>query len=470
VSRSLVAVLFVGALIAPAVSSAQTPAAAPQVFTLDQAIQYALDHYPSVRAALEQVTATSAGVTTARAASLPRLDAMWQSNRATANNVFGQVLPQSVLPSLSGPVLASASGDSVWSSAVGALFTWEPFDFGLRSAGVLGAEAAVERARAGEALTRLDVESVAADAFLGVLAATRAAVAAKADLDRRDALVKSVHVLVNNQLRAGADGSRADADRAAAYTRVIRAEQNVALAENTLARVLGIAADRVTIDAGQLLEHLPPDDRAATAAAAHPFVEARKSAIDVARAQQEVLAKTDRPRLLIQSSVFARGSGASTTGAFDTGIGGLGLDRTNWAAGFQVVFPNVFDLSSLHARQAAAASAERAEQAGYDEALLVVTRQQRAASIVMTAARAIAANTPVQLAAARQTEAQVQARYQSGLVTLVELADAQNLLAQAEADDALARVAVWRAFVAGAVSRGDVLSIVPLVRSLAGGR
>lgn len=461
-------------LTVPAVASAQAtapvPAPAPQVFTLDQAIQYAVDHYPSVRAALEQVAQSSAGVSVARAASLPRLDSMWQSNRATVNNVFGQVLPQSVLPSLSGPVLASASGDSVWSSAVGALFTWEPFDFGLRSAGVVGAEAAVERARAGEALTRLDVESAAADAFLGVLAATRAAVAAKADLDRRDALVKSVHVLVDNQLRAGADASRADVDRAAAYTRVIRADENVALAENTLARMLGIQANSVTIDAGTLLEHLPPADPAATTADAHPFVAARKSAIDVARAQQEILARTDRPRLLIQSSVFARGSGASTTGTFDTGIGGIGLDRTNWAAGLQVVFPNVFDLSSLHARQAAAAAAERAEQAHYDEALLTVTRQQRAAALVSAAARAIAANTPMQLAAARQTEAQVQARYQSGLVTLVELADAQNLLAQAEADDALARVDVWRAFVADAVSRGDVLSIVPLIRSLTGGR
>ena len=94
-------------------------------------MQYAIDHYPAVRAAVEQVTATSAGVTVARAAYLPRLDALWQSNRATANNIFGQVLPQSVIPSLTGPVLASTSSQSVWGSATGALFTWEPVDFGL---------------------------------------------------------------------------------------------------------------------------------------------------------------------------------------------------------------------------------------------------------------------------------------------------------------------------------------------------
>ena len=125
-------------------AQAATPqGAAPQVFTLEEALQYALDHYPTDKAAIEQVNATSAGVSVARAAYLPRLDSLWQSNRGTANNIFGQVLPQSVIPAISGPVLPSASGQSVWGSAAGALFSWEPFDFGLRGATVRGAEAAV---------------------------------------------------------------------------------------------------------------------------------------------------------------------------------------------------------------------------------------------------------------------------------------------------------------------------------------
>ena len=35
--------------------------------------------------------------------------------------MFGQVLPQSVLPNLSGPVLAQTSSQGVWGSATGAL-------------------------------------------------------------------------------------------------------------------------------------------------------------------------------------------------------------------------------------------------------------------------------------------------------------------------------------------------------------
>jgi outer membrane protein len=112
---------------AVAASAQETPtqpqASPPLSFTLEQALQYAIDHYPTVRAALEQVNASTAGVSVAKSAYLPRLDSLWQSNRGTANNIFGQVLPQSVIPAMSGPVLPSASGGSVWGSATGALFS-----------------------------------------------------------------------------------------------------------------------------------------------------------------------------------------------------------------------------------------------------------------------------------------------------------------------------------------------------------
>src|SRR5579872_6029168 len=126
----------------------RTPAAPPGILTIDQAMQYAAEHYPAVAAALEQVNAAAAGVDVSRSAYLPRLDSLWQSNRATANNVFGQLLPQSVIPSLTGPVLPGASSQTVWGSAAGALLSWEPIDLGLRHATVAAADAEAARARA----------------------------------------------------------------------------------------------------------------------------------------------------------------------------------------------------------------------------------------------------------------------------------------------------------------------------------
>ena len=257
-------------LLIPAVGVAQTPPPPPPTLTLEQAVQYATEHYPSVRAAIEQVSASAAG----HASYLPRLDSAWQSNRGTANNIFGQLLPQSVLPAMSGPVLPSASSDSVWGSAAGALFSWEAFDFGLRRAGVTSAEAAMTRARAGEALTRLEVQAAVANAFLGVVAAQKTATSLQADVERRDTLRRAVQTLVDNQLRPGAEASRAEAERAASQTRLIRAQQAVARAEAVLVRVLGLSTSTVAIEGDKLLSP-PGGDLPTTGAATHPLARVR---------------------------------------------------------------------------------------------------------------------------------------------------------------------------------------------------
>jgi outer membrane protein len=437
----------------------------PQKITLEEALQYAVDHYPSVRAALEQVNASSANVSVAHSAHLPRLDSLWQTNRATANNIFGQLLPQSVIPAMSGPVLPSASTQTVWGSGAGALLSWEPFDFGLRDAAMREAEAGVARARADEALTRLEVQSAVGSAFLAVVSGEQALTAADADVQRRDVLARAAHTLADNQLRPGAEASRADAERAAAQTRAIQARQALVIAQATLGRVLGLATGAISIDTARLLDHFPVASPPAVAAPDHPLTQSRQAAVDLARAAEGVLAKTDRPRLYLQSSVFARGSGANADGLFDGGADGLGLDRANWAAGVQVVFPNLFDFVSLHARRAASSAATRAEGARYDEALLTVTSQQQMADALAEAARAIALNTPLQLAAARQSEAQARVRYEAGLASIAEVAEAQGLLVQAEFQDAGARVDVWRALLAQAVARGNVASFIALLRA-----
>jgi len=52
------------------------------------------------------------------------------------------------------------------------------------------------------------------------------------------------------------------------------------------------------------------------------------------------------------------------------------------------------------------------------------------------------------------------ARYQAGLATIVEVADAQRLLLQAEVGDAVARIGVWRALLAEAAARGDLSDLL----------
>src|SRR6266705_270784 len=127
------------------IGEAQQQQAPSSPMTIAQAVESALRNYPSISVSQEQVNAAAAGIDLARTAYLPRVDSLAQVNRATRNNVFGLLFPQSVIPSISGPVLGTNNAGSVWDSAIGGLVTWEPFDFGLRRASVAAASAARTR-------------------------------------------------------------------------------------------------------------------------------------------------------------------------------------------------------------------------------------------------------------------------------------------------------------------------------------
>jgi outer membrane protein TolC len=62
----------------------------------------------------------------------------------------------------------------------------------------------------------------------------------------------------------------------------------------------------------------------------------------------------------------------------------------------------------------------------------------------------------VQITAARDASQQATARYQSGLGNIDAVAEAHRLLAQAEIDDALARLSVWRGLLEIASTAGDL--------------
>src|SRR5215831_3151580 len=175
--------------------------AQPPALTPAQAVETALKNYPAIRVSEEQIQAAAAGITLARTAYLPRVDALAQANRATRNNVFGLLLPNSVFPSMSGPVIGSNNSGTVFGSALGALVTWEPFDFGLRRANIAAAGAARAQSEASLKRTQFEIAIAAADAYLTLAAAQDTVRAAQAGVDRAAAIAKTITALTGANLR-----------------------------------------------------------------------------------------------------------------------------------------------------------------------------------------------------------------------------------------------------------------------------
>jgi outer membrane protein len=426
-----------------------------KVLTLEEAVDFALKNYPAVRAALERVKAAQGGVGLARTSYLPRANMVWQTNRATDNNITGLLLPQSIIAPISGPVPVATSMGSAWGSAAGLLFSWEPVDFGYRGAKVDAARAGRDRATAEASLTRLDVAVTTVNSYLTVVAAQRTVRAAEADVERRETFHKAVRVLVDNKLRAGADGSRADAELARAKVNLARARQQEKISKAALADILGLPDVSVEVTEGPLLGAPPQESVQTPSVTNNPAAEVQRARVKEAEAQVYVLDRSYYPKFYLQSSVYGRGSGWDPAGKFEGAASGLGPDRANWAVGLTVTFP-AFDIFAIRSRKAIESANERAEAARYDQTVQDLTGQLRKAQASLEGAREVAENTPVELDAARTTENQQRSRYQAGLATLVDVADAQSLLVQAETDDALAWLAVWQNLASVAAAQGDL--------------
>jgi outer membrane protein TolC len=282
---------------------------------------------------------------------------LWQSNRATDNNITGLLLPQSIISPITGPVRASPTSQTAWGSAAGLLFSWEPFDFGCRGAKVGASRAAGEGAKAEASLTRLDVAVATLNAYLTVLATEQTVHAAERDVRRRETFDKSVHVLFDNQLRAGADASCANAELA-------RARQQEKISRAALADILGLPDTSMEVREGSLLARLPDGSSQATSVTQNPIAEVQHARVEEAHAQVHVLDRSFYPKFNLQSAVSGRGRGWDTTGhQFEGGTSGLGPDHANWAVGLSV---------AIGSRKAIEPANERAA-ARYDQTLQDLT-------------------------------------------------------------------------------------------------
>ncbi len=455
--RTLTCIAASLSLFAPITPSAaaQSQPTPPKLFTLEQAVDYALQNYPAVRGSLEQVYAAHAGVTVARTQYLPQLNGVYQDSRATQNQVPGIWLPTAITPTVEGPI-GPSNGQSYWGSQAAALFSWEPLDFGLRSARVGQARSAEAKSQADLALTQLQVAAAVGNYFLLAVANQQAVLAAQANLDRWQVFNKSIHVLVDNQLRAGADASRADAELARAKIHLYQSQQAEHVALDTLAALMGTAGREIKLDSGRLLDLSSAASLPDVSASEHPLARDQMAEVRQIQTEEKILQRSDYPRIFLQGEVFGRGSEVPNNGTILGNWNGLAPARGNWITGITILFPDVFGFKALSAQKQISKANERSQKARYDQTIQDLSGQIQAARDQLKAAQLVAQETPAELAAARQSEAQSRARYQSGLATLVEVADAENLLAQAEVDDSIARINIWHGLFAVASAQGNL--------------
>jgi outer membrane protein len=426
----------------PALPPVPTGGAARRL-TLAEALAYARDHQPAVRAALARVEERRASAEVPRAQWRPQAGLTAQLLEGTANNTTASYLGTSAvdIPRIGGTpsqTWASSGWKPFASTFAAAGASQEIFDFGRIAAESAAADAQVVVAQRSAEATWLDIELGVEEAFFAVNAA-KAVLQASQDAYQRATVHRDFAAAgVRSGLHSPIELTRAEADLTRFDTGRIRAVGGLVSAQAVLAAAVG-SPDLLldTSDVPVTAADLPALVDALTRAEAHDPALAETIATLRAQEQQtRAIGAGLRPNLRLSATFSGRAGGAepSSNRPVPEGDGYL-PNVPNWDAGLVLSWP-LFD-PTVTARQKASATAEEALRAQRD-----LARQQLRASVQETygsveVARQTLPALQHALDAARANYAQADARFKAGLGTSVELADAETLRTDAEIQLAL---------------------------------
>jgi len=392
--------------------------------TLDEAFARAAKRHPSLSISREALARARVGVDQARTGYLP--GATLDANYGLSTSNF--VLRPGSVPSSVGSLKSSSSLslNGFWSSSASA--RWTAWDFGLTRARIAAADQGTEAAQRDLDSARARLWIGVATAYLNVLGAEAAVQVARETKQQTARRLDLARKKVEARVRPKLDVLKAESDLAAADVGVLRAEETVRTARVALGSVM--ADPRAITDplVAPPLRHdalgapdLETDARldalVHTAASTRPEIAALESRMEAQRAAIQAAKRVVRPTL------YVSGQGSYSGPTLDTLTYNYGLT-------FGVSFP----LSTAWTQDPAIADAEvqlRAIAAQRDTAVLDLRSDVEQGRTAWLQAQKRLPAVKLQLTLALATLEDATARYEAGIGTPIEVADAETAVAQA---------------------------------------
>lgn len=424
-TRGILTIAGLAASLLPAAAGAQEPAAGG-VLTLERAIAEAVTANPALAAEEAAARAAEAGVDESRSALWPRVEVSTDFSRTTHPvAVFGNLLSQERFREENFDVDFLNEPDPL-SNYRARVSVSQPLWAGGRIArGIEGAERQAEAAAALRERARQELVFRVVDRFTGAVVANRAVGVRRESVETAERNVELTRDRFETGLAVESDTLQAQVRESEARAELAAAERDAAVARAALALEMGrdpggglVLPEALEVEDG--IAEVPLVERIAEAEAARPDLEAARAGVEAARAG---LARSRAGRLpeLGWSGAYE----ADSDEAFDLSDSEWG---TSWTLGVGLTWTG-FDGFATDARIARArAELDRAESL-LELARRGVALEVEAAVRGLDAARLRWAEARDSVALAERSAEIVRDRYGEGLTTVVELLEAEDLVA-----------------------------------------
>ncbi|HET7000102.1 MAG TPA: TolC family protein, partial [Puia sp.] len=304
---------------------------------LSDVLQLAEQRYPLIKSKRLEVRASQKNTEVVKYSRMPTIDASYQANISTANNLTGQFYPYGILP-MTGP----PSVDNIYTPATGSaaslLLNWEALTFGMRDARINSSIAQTNTKSAGLKQDIFNQNINLASIYLDLLLAHDVLQVSEHNLERAKENLRQSIELATSGIRPGVDSASFLSELSKAKIEWLNAKNNLESEQWQLAQFLLINSLPVPADSS-FLHHLPTTTvQADNNFTNHPAVQYAESQLAFDKSKEDVLKKSYLPKLTVWGTAFGRGSGFEANGEIKT-WDGMGLNRYNYGAGLQLSFP-----------------------------------------------------------------------------------------------------------------------------------
>jgi outer membrane protein len=423
--------------------------------SIKEVLQKVQANLPQLEALRQQANASEENIALAKNTFVPDLNAGYQVNLATYNNITGMSYPGFLLP-ISGPPSLTNKMNFVPGSALGALVKWNPFTFGQRGAAIEKATAQFKQANTAYNEQLFQYQYSAINIYLEVVYCKQVLKSLQANLNRSKVSLEQVLVLSKNGLRPGIDTTQFQAAIVQAEMDYLQTERTCQQKIVELTRLTGEnkPIQNIILTDTLFTQNLLTFIDTATSINQHPYYQNILAQKNITEAGLKEIQKSWAPQLDIWGNLYARGSGVDAKGNVDK-IEGLGLSRTNAGVGIQLIFP-VLQYSKMNIRKKQYQSLVQADNARLAQASLDISKQIETAVMQYQQDIKIANKSPELLKAANDVYEGLKLSYETGLIDFTRLANSQYELQKAEVNYANARLQLWRSLLAMAVAKGDL--------------
>lgn len=419
--------------------------------TLKELLQQAETNYPLLKSKAWEVKAAQMGINASKSTLIPSLDASYQANYATYNNITGMAYPQFLVP-ISGPPSSDNTYRGVFGSATSLLLNWQPVTFGQRQSQVHFAQAGIQYAQADAQNEIFQHKIRVINAYLDVLTAVELEKVYQENVARMEANLAVAKTLVINGIKPGVDTALIKAEVSSAKVDLLSNHRYKEQTIITLSALL--ASDSLPSFADTTYFNKMPSAYMPSDTTKNPVLALYSTNIELSKAKKKVLTKTTMPTLGLWGTAYARGSGIDNNGNVKP-TDGLAFQRYNYGAGLQLSVP-ILQFARIKPQVQQQDFVIKSNEEKLNDISLQVRKQNELADTTLNAVLRVAQESPLFFESASFSYKALQSRYRSGLANFADLRQAQYALVKAAADNKTAYMSVWKALLYKAAVNGDL--------------